>query len=458
MKHLLFSLPYGIGFRNIVCCGIVQACLAAKARATVLLPRLSDDDRRRIVGQLPVGVDVQELMPARHSAAFTGLKLIKQHLYARRTGLDSFRVKHERRRREQPLLHVGATAAERLAELCCSEEWVDRQIAASRQPYEAHYDALLRDLKVDAIVLAKPGYQPEDLALIKSARRRRTPTISVDTTWDNIVSKRPAYLAPDRLTAWNGRMRDEAVTFYRLDPKGVPVTGGSAFDVFFQRDRLLPRADFLRTMNLDPSRQLIVFTLNNPLYNPQNPLFVKFLLDAVEAQAIRHQPNVVIRMHPWDRNSNHEKLVARYPRVYLERPFGVPDSTSVYECIPSQDEVLHYGALVTHADVLINIGSTTSLDAIASDTPVVNIAFDIEKTAPELSTARFYDYTHYKPIVESRAVRVVDSREMFFDVMNAYLADRGIDRDLRARASREFLTFADGESASRVATAITSLG
>jgi CDP-glycerol glycerophosphotransferase (TagB/SpsB family) len=355
------------------------------------------------------------------------------------------------------VLHIGATCLERVAERLCSEDWVDRQLQLAPQPFEDYYGTLLDELRTDVVILAKPGYQPEDLALIKAARARRIATISVDTTWDNIVSKRPTYLSPDALTAWSARMRDEAISFYRLRSGGVQVTGGAAFDVFYGRQELASRSSFLRSLDLDPSKPLIVFTLNNPSFNPQNALFITFLLDAVKTGAIRHSPNVVIRMHPWDRESNYADCVRKFQQVYLQRPFGVPDPASVYECIPARNEVLHYGALMTHADVVVNIGSTTSLDAIAADTPVVNISFDIEETTPELSAARFYDYSHYKPILESRAVRLADTRESFFAAMNAYLDDRSLDSSFRAKARRDFLTFEDGRNAERVAQAIGSL-
>jgi hypothetical protein len=315
----------------------------------------------------------------------------------------------------------------------------------------------LDSARIDVVVLSKPGYQPEDLPLIKAARSRNIPTISVDTTWDNIVSKRPAYLAPDALTAWSERMRSEAIEFYHLSPQRVAVTGGAPFDVFSSPDHLPSRTAFLESLKLDPARKLIVFTLNSPIFNLQNPQFVKFLLESVKSGAIHGAPNVVIRMHPFDRNSNHSKVVKEYARVHLERPFGVPDAASVYECIPTRQEVVHYGALMSHADVVVNIGSTTSLDAIAADTPVVNISFDIDDIAPELSAARFYDYTHYKPILESRAVRLVEDRESFFTTVNAYLDDRSIDREMRTEARRKFLTFSDGGSARRIADVITSL-
>jgi hypothetical protein len=454
---LLFSLPYGIAFRNVVCCGVLDHCLGRGAEATLLLPSLSARDETRISKELPNGVGVRQLMPAVPSFGFTFLKLVKQHLYARRTGLDSFRVRNDRRRREQPLLHLAASAISAVSGSVLSEEWVDRQIARARQPHEEYYTKLLRELKTDAVAVAKPGYQPEDMALIKSARKHRIPVISVDTTSDNIVSKRPTYLAPDALTAWSERMRSEAVEFYRLRAASVTVTGGSPFDVFFSRARLAARADFLTSLGLDPSRKLILFTLNSPVFTPQNPLYIKSLLEAIRRGDIRGNPNVVIRLHPWDLTSKHAELVGDYPGVRLERPFGVPDSSSVYECIPSRDEVLHYGALMTHSDVLVNIASTTALDGIAADTPVISIAYDIEPVPAELSVARLYEFSHCRPVVESGAVRVVGSQEDFYTAVNAYMDDPTIDAAARDNGRRQFLTFSDGASAQRIAQAIVDL-
>jgi hypothetical protein len=342
-------------------------------------------------------------------------------------------------------------------DVLCSEEWVDRRIARARQPFESYYGRLLDELRIGAVAVAKPVYQPEDLPLIKSARTREIPVISIDTTSDNIVSKRPTYLPPDAMTAWSGRMRDEAVRFYRLQPSSITVTGGSPFDVFFFPDRLLPRVDFLKSLGLDPSRKLIVFTLNSPIFSPQNPLYIKFLLEAIRHGQISGRPNVVVRLHPWDLNSDHGDLVKGYSDVHLERPFGVPDAASVYECIPSRDEVLHYGALMTHADVLINIASTTTLDAIAADTPVVSIAFDMEPVVPELATERLYELSHCKPIVESGAVRLARDPEAFCAAVNSYLDDSGIDRDRREVARQQFLTFSDGSSAQRISYAIADV-
>jgi len=85
---------------------------------------------------------------------------------------------------------------------------------------------------------------------------------------------------------------------------------------------------------------------------------------------------------------------------------------------------------------------------------VVSIAFDMETAAIELSSARLYELSHLKPIIDSQAVQLVRSREAFCEAVNAYLDDRTIDGHARALARRDFLTFSDGGGAERIAAAI----
>jgi hypothetical protein len=112
---------------------------------------------------------------------------------------------------------------------------------------------------------------------------------------------------------------------------------------------------------------------------------------------------------------------------------------------------------MVYADVLINIASTTTLDAVATDTPVVSLAFDMVPTHPDRSVSRLHEFTHYKPIVESRAVRVCHSQAELFDVLGTYLEDRACDSALRSAARERFLTFDDAANAERVARAIAEI-
>lgn len=451
---ILLSVPYGLGFRNLVCAGVVDACLAAGAELTLLIPALPDEDAKPLRAEIPAGVDVAPLLPVDHGAWFTALKALKQHVYGVRTGLDSFAIRRQRRRHQRPAVHFAVTPLEWFGERVIPEALLDAALARTRQPHEGLYGRLLDRQRPDVVAVTKPGYMPEELPVIRAARSRRIPVIAVDTTWDNMASKRPPYLRPDAVTVWNSWMAGEAVQHYHFAPDTVAMTGGSQFDVLCDSARHEERGAFLSRLGLDPSRQLIVFSLNAPMYAPDNPGYLRMICEAIRSGAIAGQPNFIVRMHPFDRGESYQAVLAPYPNTRLERPFRLASPRSVYECLPTRADVAYYGSLMTHADVLINQASTTTLDALVTDTPVVNIAFDLAPTHAETSIRRVYDFTHYRRIVDSQAVTLAHGPEQLFAELSKALTDPGAGRAYRAQALDQFVGASDGAAATRVARAI----
>jgi hypothetical protein len=458
VRHVLFSIPYGLGFRNIVCADILNTVVERGSRATVLLPPLPDRDRAALAAELPPGVGVERLEAVRPSLPFTYLKALKQIHYSRRTALDTFQIKYQRRRQQAPVFHYAMSAAEGAGRVLMPESLVDALLGSWSQPFESHYRRMLTRLRATTVAVTKPGYHPEELPLTKAASALGIPTIAIDTTWDNMASKRPPYVKPDRLTVWNQWMEHEATEYYRFKPDAVSVTSGTQFDVLFRKDVLPDRAATLSGLGLDPERRLIVFSLNAPMYAPDNPGYIRLLLDGIASGGIEGLPNLVVRMHPFDRDSDYRQAIAGRPRVVLQRGFALGTAGGAFECLPTHEDVHRYGALMVHADLLLNQASTTSLDAMATGTPVVNIAFDLTPTHPDISIARVYGFTHYKRIVDSAAVRLAHNPEELFALMNTFLRDRSVDGPLRADARDRFLGPAPGHAAERIADAVERLG
>jgi hypothetical protein len=457
VKNVLLSIPYGLGFRNIVCCDILSRLTGGGTRATVLLPPLPDRDSAAVRAELPAGVSVERLEPIRSSLPFTYLKALKQAHYSRRTALDTFQIKYQRRRQQRPMFHFAMAAAERVGQGLVPEAAVDALLGAWSQPFEAHYRRMLTEVRPAAVAVTKPGYHPEELPLTKAARALGIPTIAIDTTWDNMASKRPPYVRPDRLTVWNHWMEHEAIEYYGFGPEAVSVTSGTQFDVLFGKATLPDRSATLSALGLDPSRRLIVFAMNAPMYAPDNPGYIRLLLDAIRSGRIEGRPNLVVRLHPFDRDSHYDDAIAGDEGVVLQRGFTLATPGAAFECLPTHDDVRRYGALMVHADLMLNQASTTTLDAMATGTPVVNIAFDLAPTHGDTSIARVYGFTHYKRIVDSGAVRLAHTPEDLFDAMNTYLRDRTVDAPLRLAARDRFVGASDGNAAARIAASIRSL-
>jgi hypothetical protein len=454
VKHVVVSIPYGLAFRNLACCGVLHRLAEEGARLTVLMPPASAGDRARLAAELPTGARVEALhmIPSRKRELL--LKFLKQHFYGERTGLESFAIKKRARRRETPVVHVFASLVEQLAGRLVSERQVDRWLVDATYPFEDDYRRSFREWRPDVVAVTKPGYHPEELPLLKAARTMGIPTISVDTTWDNMVSKRPPYILPDAATVWNAEMSDQAAHFYQMRPNAISVTGGPQFDTFF-RVPDVDRIDALRQLNLDPARPLVIFALSNPAFTAGTLEFAHGFAEQFARGRVAGRPNVVLRRHPWDRTANAYAGGVEYEPLRVEHPFDAPETGTTFECLPTRRAVERQGLLYRVADVIVNTASTSSLDGIAADVPVVNIAFDaVAAPHPDLSVARFSNYTHYRPILESGAVRVARSWDELCSEINASLGARSRDAASRERARQQFLGFSDPAAFGRVARAI----
>jgi hypothetical protein len=454
MKRIVVAIPYGLAFRNLACSGVLRYLVEHECEVTVLLPPIAKEDRAHVEGELPSQVRVESLHIGKHSVPYQLLKFLKQHYYGERTQLESFAIKKRYRHRDSPVWDLLASAVEKTASTVVSEAMLDDWLLKWKYPFETRYVRCLQEWRADAVVVTKPGYHPDELALIKAARRVGAPTISVDTTWDNMVSKRPPYILPDAVTVWNKGMAEQALAHYQMRDGSVSITGGVQFDTFF-RKRPTDRTRTLQQHGLDPAKPLVVFGLSNPDFTAGTPDFARGFISRVIKGEIRGEPNVIIRTHPWDPGKTDYTAGFSYPRLRLEHPYRLPHAGTKFECLAARCDVERQGALYQAADVIVNVAGTTSLDGIAVDVPVVNIAFDAVAPAhPDVSVTRFSSYSHYRPILESGAVRLASSWEELCAHVNAAMRDPQSDAPARARARQQFLGQNDEHACDRVAGAI----
>lgn len=90
------------------------------------------------------------------------------------------------------------------------------------------------------------------------------------------------------------------------------------------------------------------------------------------------------------------------------------------------------------------------------DKPVINLAYDPPgMPADAVRFARFYEYDHYRPLVERGAVEVAYSREELGGLLAAALQDPGkLARKRNQFLEQMFGPLLDGHSSSRVASCL----
>ncbi|MBF0285087.1 MAG: CDP-glycerol glycerophosphotransferase family protein [Magnetococcales bacterium] len=288
-----------------------------------------------------------------------------------------------------------------------------------------------------------------DPCLELSAWKQGIKTICLLHSWDNPTTKGPFPFEPDRLIVWNEILRQEVRAYHGYPPERVQLSGVPQFDLYFERESFLSREAFFAKHGLDPARKLVTYTTGSSGMVPFEPELVERLHRDLMDPDFPFEVQLLVRMHPKDDLGLYQHLQGR-PHLILTRP-GT-HARIIDQWNPTREEMFGLAELMLYSDVVINVASTITLDAAMFDTPVINVAFDADRQeAFYNSCKRYYQYEHYRNIVATGGVPVVESWEALRQSVGDLLRDPTLFAEGRRRIREEQALFVDGGSSERVA-------
>jgi hypothetical protein len=315
----------------------------------------------------------------------------------------------------------------------------------------SRYSDVFHQYRPSMLVTPTTGLYFGEGPLMARADRLGVPSVAIDLSWDHFTTKTAPLRRVHGLAVWNQLMKREATQLHGYRDDQVVVAGVPQFDIYADKSRLGARADFFKRVGADRSRKLITLTTIPPVLFGKHPELVDTLVAAIDADRLGQPAQLLVRVHPRDDMSQYERFMS-HPRVLIEKPFRETIVAEGSNVDPSLADRLHLGATLYHSDVIVNVASTIAIEAAVMDTPIVNIAYDGREQRGYLeSTRRFYDYTHFRPIVEAGASRLADSPEALVREVREYLRDPTRDRTGRERAVEQLCYRVDGRSSERVA-------
>lgn len=318
------------------------------------------------------------------------------------------------------------------------------------------YDSLFERYQPDLVLTCAPGVYQREIPLLREALARRLPTMAIHMSWDHLTTKLRAFYKVNRLVVWNEWMKRDAVERFDYNPEHVYIAGVPHWDLYVHDDYLLNRADFCQQLGLDPDRKLIVLTTVGPEIYPDHEEIIQTLLQAIHTGALGRPVELLIRLHPHDDLELYQNFVGQ-PGLVVELPYR-PSSLSERGLHLNIDQANRYHLANTlyHADVVINVASTITIEACIYDTPVVNIAYSSSGRGP-VAVAKVedvYQFEHYRRIVDTGGVRLAYSPEELVDWVRRYLADPALDQEGRRRIVQEQAAPVDGRAAARTAECV----
>lgn len=316
------------------------------------------------------------------------------------------------------------------------------------------YQHIFEKYKPDA-VFATSVIEDVDIDVMKTAREYGVKIVAMAKSWDNL-SKINLRVVPDLLLGWGPYSKREAEEFSNVPENQIAVTGIPQWDFYHDPRYTMTREQFCAINGLDPLKKIIVFGSEGKV-TPDDAYIAEFIAKKIQEGEI---PDAQIYIRPHFMYKGDEE---KFTKIAGQE--GVVIDTS-YQRNPvfkdnwdySTKQITHFTNLMKHADVLVTTASSLSLDAAANDCPIINIHFDGSGAKDEgHSIKRWYTTEHYRNVLQTNAVSLVEDYPSLLNAIQVYLNDRTIKKDEREKLCEYFGFHNDGQTAERVVTHIFSL-
>lgn len=276
---------------------------------------------------------------------------------------------------------------------------------------------------------------------VHCARSRSIPMLAAIGSWDRVTTKGPLMPGVSRVLAINQVMRSDLIEYYGIPSNSISVVGWPQMDSYVargsmkeQRDR---KADFLHKYGFDPSASLVVYAGNAERLGRHEPSLVAYLAQKISTGS--HGENICffLRPHPQDL-----KFETRFSSELTNANVRWEDA--------SLTSLSQLKELFLCADIVISTQGSISLDAVALDCCVINVAFDGDlEPAYDESVKRSYEMDHYQPVLNSGGIAIVRNYPELDQALSAYLDDRTLHAEGRIKLRETMLDPFDGKSAER---------
>ncbi|MDO8500056.1 MAG: CDP-glycerol glycerophosphotransferase family protein [bacterium] len=290
------------------------------------------------------------------------------------------------------------------------------------------------------LIFAADVYTPQDVKIMRCAKRRGVSTAGMVRSWDNVTSKTLLSHIPDYMVVNSDRVKEEVVRYGGMPPERVFAVGVPHYDRYTSANCLL-RESFLKERGLDNAKKMILFATPGDNYlenNPITPLVLESLKD-IDANIFVRLPLV-----------GKEELGGGYvppKNVVFDDPGNYQNFTQVHMTDKADR---HLANCINASDIVITWASTMILDAAVFNKPIILVGFDGTPRPYQYGIARYYDYEHHQFILKSGGVRLVKSPEELIHWVKRYLAEPSFDKEGRKKIIKEYCGDMDGSAGRRL--------
>jgi hypothetical protein len=333
-------------------------------------------------------------------------------------------------------------------------ERLERTTSRALQPTD-YYERLYQQLNPTLVFNASHVHSQNAVLAVQGARWLGIPTATFIFSWDNLTSQGRILPAYDYYLVWNDDLKRQLLKIYpEILRDNVFVTGTPQFDSHFRRDSYWSREDFCAKVAANPNRPIVLYSTGMANHMPGEPRIVEQIADMLAEMKDLGSPQLLVRVYPKDRTRRFEELKRRRSDILF------PDATWIEAWLtPTEEDNRLLTNTLRHVDVGINVASTLSLELCMFNKPALNVAYNPPgMESVRVPYARYYEYDHYRPVVESGAAQLARTPDEMRSLLREALTCPGQHkRERRALIQRMFGDSLDGRSSERVAETLLKL-
>lgn len=293
--------------------------------------------------------------------------------------------------------------------------------------------------------------------LLRSSLMHKIPTVHMVLSWDHLSSKTILTRKYDSIFVWNQLTKSEILqTYPSYKEDQIKIVGAPQFDIYSKKPSL-SYAEWCNSYGLDHNRRTILFTTAPHVRHEQQHIIIEELLKKIiEGKDVPHDLQIFIRCHPFDTTQEYDSFLGKYP-VAVYRPSG-EEQNPQDNWVPSQDEMTKARDCLYFCDININIFSTVTLEAAFLNKPIIHIAFDPFPVNNRIPCKEYYNFTHFKRIVNMDASILVYSYDELFEAINKFLQNPNLKSEGRKKISETFFGTRCSSAPDRVVEELVNLG
>ncbi|MEL6330304.1 MAG: CDP-glycerol glycerophosphotransferase family protein [Planctomycetota bacterium] len=329
--------------------------------------------------------------------------------------------------------------------------------ASTRLQRSVWVDSLFERYRPSLVVHART-HSPHNLAFSTEARRRGIRVAGIVSSWDHPTTKGFVPPGHDALLVGSKAMSDQLCGLHGVPRDEVINTGHAFFDTLHDAGEAesFEIRDQLGVSKDDP---LLLLCTNAVTLKAHEPAAARALAREVASNRFGPSAKLIVRTHPQDPDAEREFGGLRGDRVRVlhASAFGYRDNAGAPG---ATDDGRTIAGLLRAASVVINSRSSITLDAIACDTPVINLGYDAAQPERVADSVRQrYRIEFFEPLVRTGATPLARSEAELLRQIDRYLEDPTLDRLERAAARRDHVEPFDGRAGERIVdTAIRLAG